>query len=212
MWELGHKEGWASKKWCFCTVLLEKTLEGPLDCEEIKPVNPKGNQSWIFIGRTDAEAEAPILWPPNVKRLIRKDPDAGKSWRQEAKGMTEHEMVGWYHWLQWTWVWASSRRSWRTGKPGMLQFIKLSNWTTRETVKFTLVPIYECTVLLCCVCIGILYSYNFKGYFPFIVITRYWLYFLCYAIYPWAYLTSSNLYLPLSHLCFAPPPLNCGNH
>ena len=83
---------------------------------------------------------------------------------------------------------------------------QLSNWTTRETIKFTLVPIYECTVLLCFVCIGILYSYNFKGYFPFIVITRYWLCFLCCAIYPWAYLTSSNLYLPLCHLCFAPPP------
>ena len=116
-----------------------RRLEGPLDCEEIKPVNPKGNQSWIFIGRTDAEAEAPILWPPNVKRLIRKDPDAGKSWRQEVKGMTEHEMVGWHHWLQWTWVWASSRRSWRTGKPGVLQFMKLQrvrhNWATEQQEK-----------------------------------------------------------------------------
>ena len=100
MWELGHKESWALKNWCFWTVVLERTLEGPLDCKEIKPVNPKGHQSWIFIGRTDAEAEAPILWPPDVKNwLSRKDPDAGKDWRQEEKGMTEDEMVGWHHWL-----------------------------------------------------------------------------------------------------------------
>ena len=86
--------------WCFWTVVLEKTLESPLDYKEIKPVHPKGNQSWILIGRTDAEAEAPILWPPDVKNwLIGKDPDAGKDWRQEEKGTTEDEMVGWYHWL-----------------------------------------------------------------------------------------------------------------
>ena len=98
MWELDHKESWAPKNWCFWTVVLEKTLESPLDCKEIKPVHPKGNQSWIVIGRTDAEA--PILWPPDVKTwLIRKDPDAGKDWRQEEKGMTEDEMVGWLHWL-----------------------------------------------------------------------------------------------------------------
>ena len=98
MWELDYKESWVPKNWCFWTVVLEKTLASPLDCEEIKQVNPKGNQSWIFIVRTDAEAEAPILWPINVKnRLIGKDPDAGKNWRQEEKGMTEDEMVGWYH-------------------------------------------------------------------------------------------------------------------
>ena len=92
------EEGWASKNWCFWTVELEKTLESPLDCKEIKSVNPKGNQSWIFIGRTDAEVEAPILWPPDVKSwLIRKAPDAGKDWEQEEKGMTEDEMVGWHH-------------------------------------------------------------------------------------------------------------------
>ena len=97
-WELDYKESWAPKNWCFWTVVLEKTLESPLDCKEIKPINPKGNQSWIFIGRTDAEAEAPILWPPEVNsRLIRKDPDAGKNWRQEGKGMTENKMVGWHH-------------------------------------------------------------------------------------------------------------------
>ena len=99
MWELDHKEDWVLKNWRFQTMVLEKTLEGPLDSKEIKPVNPKENQSWIFTGRTDAEAEAPIFWPPDVKSwLTGKDPDAGKDWRQE-KGMTEDEMVGWHHWL-----------------------------------------------------------------------------------------------------------------
>ena len=98
MWELDHKEGWVQKNWCSCTVVLEKPLESPLDCKEIKQVNPKGDQSWIFIGRTDAETS--ILWPPDVKnRLIGKDPDPGKDWGQEEKGRTEDEMVGWYHWL-----------------------------------------------------------------------------------------------------------------
>ena len=96
MWEMDHK-GWESKNWCFWTVVLEKTLERPLDCKKIKPVNPKGNQSWIFIGRTDAGAEASILWPSDVKNwLILKDPDTGKDWRWE---MTEDEMVGWHHQL-----------------------------------------------------------------------------------------------------------------
>ena len=96
MWELDHKESWGPKNWCFWTVVLEKTLESPLDCKEIKSVNPKENQSWITIGRTDAEV--PIFWLPDANRwLIRRDPDAGKDWRQEEKGMTEDEMVGWYH-------------------------------------------------------------------------------------------------------------------
>ena len=100
MWELDYKESWAPKNWCFWTVVLEKILESPLDCKEIQPVYPKGNQSWIFIGRTDAESETPILGPPDVKNwLIGKDPDAGKDWGQEEKGMTEVEMVGWYHQL-----------------------------------------------------------------------------------------------------------------
>ena len=99
MWDLDHKESWVLKNWCFWTVVLEKTLESPLDCTEIKPVNPKGNQSWIFIGRTDAEAEVPILWPPDKSWFTRKDPDTGKDWRQEEKGTTEDEMVGWHHWL-----------------------------------------------------------------------------------------------------------------
>ena len=98
MWELDHKESWVPKNWCFWTVVLEKTLESPLDCKEIKPVNPKGNQPWIFIWSTDAEA--PVLWTPDVKsQLIGKDPDAGKDWRQEEKGMTEDKMVGSHHQL-----------------------------------------------------------------------------------------------------------------
>ena len=100
MWELDHKEGLAPKNQYFQIVMLEKTLESPLDYKEIQPVNPKGNQSWIFIGRTDAEAETPILWPPDAKNwLVRKDPDAGKDWRWEEKGTAEDEMVGWHHWL-----------------------------------------------------------------------------------------------------------------
>ena len=97
MWELDHKESLVPKNWCFWTVVLEKTLESPLDFKEIKSVHPKGNQSWIFIGKTDVEAETPILWPPDGKnRLTGKDPDAGKDWRQEEKGTTEDEMVGWH--------------------------------------------------------------------------------------------------------------------
>ena len=99
-WELNCKESWAQKNGCFWTVVLEKTLESPLDCKKIQPVHPKGNQSWIFIGRTDAEVETSILWPPDVKSwFIWKDPDAGEDWRLEEKGMTEDEMVGWHHWL-----------------------------------------------------------------------------------------------------------------
>ena len=100
MWELNYKESWAPKNWCFWTVVLEKTLESPLDCEEIQPVHPKGDQSWIFTGRTDAEAEVLILWLPDAKNwLIGKDPNAGKDWRQEEKGTSEDVMVGWHHWL-----------------------------------------------------------------------------------------------------------------
>ena len=100
MSELDHKESWAWKNWCFWTVMLEKTLESPLECKETKPVNPKRNQSWIFIGRTDAKVETPILWPPDVKNwLTGKDTDAGKDWMQEEKRTTEDEMVGWHHWL-----------------------------------------------------------------------------------------------------------------
>ena len=98
MWELDYKESWVLKNWCFWTVVLEKTLESPLDSKKIQLVHPKGNQSWIFIGRTDAEAKAPILWPPDVKNwLIGKDPDAGKDWGQEENRMTRDEMVRWHH-------------------------------------------------------------------------------------------------------------------
>ena len=98
MWDLDCEESWGWKNWCFWTVVFTKTLESPLDCKEIQPVHPKGDQSWVFIGRTDIEAETPILWPPDVKSwLIWKDPDAGKDWGQEEKGTTEDEMVGWHH-------------------------------------------------------------------------------------------------------------------
>ena len=100
MWELEYKESWAPKNWCFWTVVLEKTLESPLDCKEIQPVHPKGDQSCLFIGRTDVEAETSILWPPDAKSwLIWKDPNAGKDWGQEENGMTEDEMVVWHYWL-----------------------------------------------------------------------------------------------------------------
>ena len=128
MWELDYKESWALKNWCFWTVLLEKTLESPLDCKEIKPVNPKENQSWVFIGSTDAEAETPIFWPLDMKnQLSWKDPDAGKDCRWKKKGTTEDEMVGWHHRLHEHEFWASSGSWWWTGKPGMLQSMVLQN-------------------------------------------------------------------------------------
>ena len=119
MWELNYKESWVPKNWCFWTVVPEKSLESPLDSKEIQPVHPKGNQTWIFIGRTDADTKTPILWPPDVKNwLIWKDPDAGKEWRQEKKRTTED---GWMALpAQWTWVWVSSGSCWWTGRPGVL--------------------------------------------------------------------------------------------
>ena len=110
MWELDYKKSWAQKNWCFWTVVLEKMFEGPLDWTEIKSINPKGTQSWIFIERTDAEAEAPKLWPPDAKRqVIRKDPDTGKDWRWEEKRTAEDEIDSWMALpTQWTHVWASS--------------------------------------------------------------------------------------------------------
>ena len=147
MCKLDYKESWVLKNWCFWTVVLEKTLKSPLDCKEIQPVHPKGNQSWILIGRTnaEAEAEAPILWPPDTKsQLIRRDPDAGKDWRREEKGMTEDEMVGMESPTQWTWVWANSWRWWRTrgawcaAVHGVTKSqTQLSNWitTTWHTVR-----------------------------------------------------------------------------
>ena len=124
-WELNHKEDWALKNWCFWTVLLQKTYESPLDNKEIKPVNPKGNKSWIFMRRTDAEAEAPILWPPDVKsQFIGKVPDAGKDWGQEDKRVTEDEMVGWHHRLNGH-EFEQRGRQWRIEKPGELQSMGL---------------------------------------------------------------------------------------
>ena len=146
MWKLDYRESWALKNWCFWTVVLEKTLESPLDCKEIQPVHPKGDQSWVFIGRTDVEAETPILRPPHVKSwLIGKDPDAGRDWGQEEKGMTR----GWDGWMasptRWTWVWVNSGSWWWTGRPGMLQFMVSQrvghdwatelNWTEWRSVK-----------------------------------------------------------------------------
>ena len=135
MWELDHKENWALKNWWFWSVVLVKTLESPLDCKEIQPVHPKGKQSWIFIGRTDAEAETPILWPPDAKNwLIGKHPDAGKGWRWE-KGTTEDEMVGWHHRLngmnlsklQWL---VMDREAWCDAIHGVRKsWTWLSDWT-----------------------------------------------------------------------------------
>ena len=121
MWDLDHKESRALKNWCFWTVVLEKTLESPLDCKEIQPVHPKGNQSWIFIGRTDAEAETPILWPPDSKNWL-----IWRPWCWERLKWGERDDRGWDCWMasltQWTWVLVNSRSWWWTGRPGMLQF------------------------------------------------------------------------------------------
>ena len=137
MWELDYKESWVPKNWCFWTVVLEKTLESPLDCKDVQPVHPKGDQSWVFFGRTDVEAETPILWPPDVKSwLIWIRPWCWK--RLKAGG--EGDNRGWDGWMapptQWTWVWVDSGSWWWTGRPGVLQFmgftesrIQLSDWT-----------------------------------------------------------------------------------
>ena len=136
-WELNHKESWAPKNWCFWTVVLEKTLESPLDCKKIQPIHPKGDQSWVFIGRTDVEAETPILWPLDARSwLFGKDPDAGKDWGQEEKGMTEDEMVGWNHRLnghefEQTLEIVKDREAWRTADHRVAKSqTQLSNWTT----------------------------------------------------------------------------------
>ena len=134
MWKLDYKESWVPKNWCFWTVVLEKTLKSRLDCKEIQPVHPKGDQSSVFIGRTDVEAETSILWSPDVKIwLIWKDPETGKDWGQEEKGTTEND--GWMASLtQWTWVWVNSGSWWWTRRPGVLQSMGLH----RNTVLFFL--------------------------------------------------------------------------
>ena len=124
MWELDCEESWAQKNWCFWTVMLEKTLESPLDCKEIQPIHSKGDQSWVFFGRSDAKAETPVLWPLHAKSwLTGKDSDAGRDWGQEEKGMTR----GWDGWMasltRWAWVWVNSRSWWWTGRPGVLRFM-----------------------------------------------------------------------------------------
>ena len=135
MWELEYKENWVPKNWCFWTVVLEKTLECPLDYKEIQPVHPKGDQSWVFIGRTDVEAEIPILWPPHEKSwLIWKDPDAGKDLRAGGEG----DDRGWDGWMasptQWTCIWVNSGSWWWAGRPGVLRFMGLQrvrhDWAT----------------------------------------------------------------------------------
>ena len=136
MWELDYKDSWMPKIWCFWSVVLEKTLESPLDCKQIKPVNPKGNQSWIFMGKT--HAEAPILWPHDAKSwLIGKDSDAGKVWRQQETEMTEDDMVGWHHWLNGHQTEQAVGVGDGQGKPGMLQSMGLQrvghNWSTELT-------------------------------------------------------------------------------
>jgi len=125
MWELDYKEIWALKNWCFWTVVLERTLASPLDCKEIQPVHPKGNQSWIFIGKTDAETETPTLWPPDVKELTHlKRPCCWERLRAGGEG----DDRGWDGWMasltQWTWVWVNSRSRWWTGSPGVLWFMR----------------------------------------------------------------------------------------
>ena len=140
-WVLDYRESWAPKNWCFWTAVLEKNLKSPLDCREVQPVYLKGNQSWMFIGRIDAEAETPVLWPPDTKNWpIGKDPDAVKVLRQKEKLMSEDEMVEWHDRLRWTWIWASSMSWWWTGKPGVLHSMGLQrvghDWATELMLLF----------------------------------------------------------------------------
>ena len=147
MWELDYKESRAPKNWCFWNVVLEKTLGSPLKYKEIQPVHPKGDQSWVFIGRTDAEAKTPVLWPPHAKSwLIGKYPDAGRDWGQEEKGTT-----GWDAWMAsptwWAWVWVNSASWWWIGWPGVLWFMGLQrvghNWATE--LNWTEVDVISCS-------------------------------------------------------------------
>jgi len=164
MWELDYRESWVPKNWCFWTVVLEKPLEIPLDCKEIQPVHPKGDQSWIFIGKTDAEAETPILWPPDAKSwFIGKDPDAEKDWRLEEKGTTwDEDEDGWMALpTQWTWVWVNSVSWWWTGRPDVLRSMRsqrvVQDWATELNCISDSFVDYE------------VYSISSKGFLPTVV-------------------------------------------
>ena len=155
MWELDHKAGWVLKNWCFWTVVLEKTCESPLDFKEIKPVNPRGNQPWIFIfiERTDAEAETPILWTPDAKSwFIGKDPDAGKDWGQEEKGATEDDVVGWHHWLHGhefeQTLEDNERAAWCAAVHGVAKSqTRLSKWTATTICVTTWISVIKDSIL-----------------------------------------------------------------
>ena len=157
MWELDCKESWVLKNWCFWTVVLEKTLESPLDCKEIQPVHFEGDQPWVFFGRNDAKAETPILWPPHVKNwLTGKDSDIRRDWGQEEKGTTEDEMAGWHHWLDAHEFIVNSGSWWWTGRPGVLRFMGSQrvghDWATELTelnwqLKWMNDPIKESVIL-----------------------------------------------------------------
>ena len=152
MWELDCEEGWAPKNWCFWTVVLEKTLESPLDCKEIQPVHSEGDQPWDFFGRNDAKAEIPVLWPPHVKSWLNgKDSDAGRDWGQEEKGTTEDEMAGWHHWLD------GRESEWTPGDgdgQGGLACCdswgrsRLSDWTELNCISVIFIPIYSYLYIL----------------------------------------------------------------
>jgi len=171
MWELDCEEGWAPKNWCFWTVVLEKTLESPLDCKEIQPVYSEGDQPWDFFGRNDAKAETPILWPPHSKSwLIGKDSDAGRDWGLEEKGTTEWD--GWMASLTWwTWVWVNFGSWWWTGRPGMLWFMGSQSWTRlSDWSDLIWSPTYNLQVakyskmwMRPCMPAGVLHYFTFQG-------------------------------------------------